>query len=186
MMLLPPLGLALLIWFAAAPAGRADEASERLLTAFRNICLVKPDSIWAIGALATAQGFKPGAIGPSAAAKTSAADQYNLLNTWERGENKEKIGLTGLTGGNPLQYQVLCAVDAADVLPGDIIAAIKAMPGIGEPAIEKHKDSNGLTLRWKIPADPRRDSLSVDYDPDKGRQRVSLSFEQAIETPVPK
>ena len=177
-----PFRVALLILLAGAAPCRADEAADRLVAVFRSICLVKPDSIWVIGALAAAHGFKPGGIGVAAPAQIKAADQYNLLNTWQLGEGKAQIRLTGLTGGSLLKYQILCEMDAADLSPDDVIAAVKTMPIVGEPQMHKHKEGTGVTLLWKVPADPRQASLSVDYDPGKGRQLIGVGLQQDIDT----
>jgi len=183
------LGLALAIWFAAIAQAGADETTDRLLTAFRNICLVKPDSIWAIDALAMGQGFTRD-FDPSKTIKASPADPtslFDLILFWRRGDGEGRITLNGLAlDNNPLNYELLCEMNGDGVLPDDVIAALKTTAGVSEPKEEKHQDSSRVTLTWKIPADPRQDVLQVNYDSGKGRQRVGLSLEQDIRTPIAK
>jgi hypothetical protein len=183
------MALALAICVACVGHAGADEVTDRLLTAFRNICLVKPDSIWAIDALAVNQGFTRN-FDPATSVKASSAnpkDLFNLILNWRRGDGEDKITLDGLAlDDNPLRYELLCQMNVVGVLPDEIIAALKTATGAGEPKEEKHQDSSRVTLTWKIPADPRQDVLQVDYDPGKGRQHVGLSFEQDIRTPIAK
>jgi hypothetical protein len=180
-----PLVLCLAAAFSAVnpQQSSADEIVGRMLAAFRSICLVKPDSVAALSALAKAQGFVPG-IGP-VAEEAKLVDAYNMLNSWSRGDSTEKIGLTALTGGTPLKYEFLCQISAGTVSPEDLIAGLRALPGIGEPEQQKGAD-NRVTLLWRIPADPRRDTLSVEYNPGKGRQSILLNFIQNVDTPMPR
>jgi hypothetical protein len=183
------LGVSLLISVVVAIPCRADETADRLLAAFRNICLVKPDSIWAIDALAMGQGFTRD-FDPSTTIKASPAnptDLFNLILFWRRGDGEGKITLNGLAlDNNPLNYELLCEMNGDGVLPDDVIAALKTTAGISEPKEEKHQDSSRVTLTWKIPADPRQDVLQVNYDSGKGRQRVGLRLQQDIRTPIAK
>jgi hypothetical protein len=183
------LALAAAVSVAITAPGRADEPADRLLTAFRNICLVKPDSIWAIDALAVSQGFVRG-FDRSLTVKASPAnpgDLYNLILDWRLSEGERKIALSGLVlDNNPLSYELLCQMDADGVLPDDVITALKTTAGLGDLEQQRHENSSRVTLRWKIAADPRQDMLQVDYDPTKGRQRIGLSFEQDIRTSISK
>jgi hypothetical protein len=177
----------LLVCVTVAGPTSADEAANRLPTAFRNICLVKPDSIWAIDALAMREGFARDDFDLSTLKLSNPLDQYNLLLGWKRGEGMEKISLTGLQlGNNPLNYDLLCQMDADDVLPDDILAAVKSISRGGDPEVERSKNGGWAEVIWKIPADPRQDALRMSYNPAKARQRVGLSFEQSIRTPIAK
>jgi hypothetical protein len=183
------LGLALAIWLAGMAQAGADEAADRLLAAFRNICLVKPDSIWAIDALAVRQGFVRG-FDPSLTVKASPANPsalFDLILEWQLGDGEGKISLTGLAlDNNPLKYELLCQMGTEGVPLADVITALKATLGLGEPEQQKHDDSGGGTLSWKISADPRQDVLQVGYGPATGHQRIGLSFEQDIRTSISK
>jgi hypothetical protein len=182
MMTIRCLSLALLITITGIGQSRADDAAERLLTAFRNICLVKPDSVWAIDALATHYGFTRASDPPTT---VNVADIYNLIFFWRLGDGESKVTLNGLAlDNNPLHYALLCEMDANGVPPEDLIAALKTTASLGEPKEEKHQDSTRITLSWKIPADPRQDVLRMEYDSSKGRQHIGLSFKQDIRTPI--
>lgn len=180
------LAVAVLLCAATSVQGRADERADQVVTAFRSICLARPDSLWAIDALAVAQGFGRG-FDPATAVKASLGDPgdlYNLVVFWRRGEGRDKITLNGLVlGNNPLSYTLLCQIEGDGLLPDDVISALKPLVS-GKPETQKSKDSSRIRLAWKIPADPRRDVLEIDYDPGKGRQRIGLSFEQTVETPA--
>jgi hypothetical protein len=176
--------LTLLISVAGTAQGQADEGAERLLTEFREICYARPESITAIGSLAKARGFL-GNFGGGSPSKPE--DAFNWMAAWWLGEGKAKIELVVITTGNADKYRSGCWIGAADILPADVMAGVKVMPGIvGEPASHKVKDSKNVVFEWIITADLHQGVLSLYCDPEEGRQYIGLNFDQFFRGAAPK
>jgi hypothetical protein len=167
--------LALLLCLGSTVSGRADEAADRTFVAFRDICLARPDTVQALDALATAQGFTRDDLDLAAIVTKNPAEQYKLL-VWRLGEGDAKIELHSgsVRDIDPATYQLSCSVSANNLLPSDIVSALQRTLNLGEPSPTEHSDSPNVTFGWKTP------EVGVVYNPHVARQPVGFYLIQHI------
>jgi hypothetical protein len=166
------IGIALLLCVAALAPGWADEKTDRMVTAFAEICLAKPDSMSAMNTLAAARGF---ALDKSGAATLAdkQADSFNLLLIWTLGAGDSRMRLTGLTSGSIDRYELGCVLDGYGVLPQDVVAALKPM--LGEPTRRSAKENDWIELAWTATGD-----VTLSFKEGGQGQRVGLTLVQML------
>jgi len=165
----------------AAPA-LADEQAERLATAFAKICLAKPDSMSALNKLAVAQGFALDQRGAAALAEAEnkRAEPFSFLLFWTSGTDKGRVKLTGLMDGKAERYELGCVVDATDVPPQDVLAALK--PALGEPNGRTVKEGNWIEVAWTANGEARPGAVTLTYKEGGVGPRVALTLVQMLGT----
>jgi len=178
--------LALCAAAATAMPARADEQAERLATAFAKTCLAKPDSMTALNKLAVAQGFALDQRGADALAEAEnkRTDPFSLLLFWTSGTDKSRVKLTGLMDGKAERYELGCVVDATDVPPQDVLAALK--PVLGEPSGRTIKEGNWIELAWTASGDARLGAVTLTYKEGPVGPRVALTLVQMLGTAAAK
>jgi len=178
--------LALYVAAATAMPARADEPAERLATAFVKTCLAKPDSMTALNKLAVAQGLALDQRGAAALAEAEnkRTDPFSLLLFWTSGTDKSRVKLTGLMDGKAERYELGCVVDATDVPPQDVLAALK--PVLGEPSGRTIKEGNWIELAWTASGDARLGAVTLTYKEGPVGPRVALTLVQMLGTAAAK
>ena len=162
------IGIGLLLCAATVSPSWSDEKADRLVTAFARICLAKPDSMKAIGALAKAQGLALDQPGAAALAKPENA--FNLLLHWTSATDS-RMRLTGIIAGESDGYELGCVLDGYDAPLLGVLVALK--PILGKPTTRTVKESKWIELGW-----PASGNVTLSYNEGEQKQRITLTLVQ--------
>ena len=132
-------------------------------------------SMSAMNTLAAVQGFALDQSSATALAEVESkrADPFTMLLTWRLGAGDSRMRLTGLTGGNIDRYELGCVLESYDVLPQDVVAALK--PKLGEPTRRTVKENDWIELAWTATGD-----VTLSFKEGGQGQRIALTLVQML------